>query len=31
MGNPQSFLDELMAFKPKVDDDKVPAKNFAAI
>jgi dynein heavy chain len=31
MGNPAAFLDELMAFKPKVDDDKVPAKNFAAI
>jgi len=31
MANPQAFLDELMAFKPKVDDDKVPAKNFDAI
>lgn len=31
MGNPAAFLDELMSFKPKVDDDKVPAKNFAAI
>lgn len=31
MSNPQAFLDELMAFKPKVDDDKVPAKNFDAI
>jgi len=31
MGNPAAFLDELMNFKPKVDDDKVPAKNFAAI
>lgn len=31
MGNPGAFLEELMSFKPKVDDDKVPAKNFAAI
>jgi dynein heavy chain len=31
MSNPQAFLDELMAFKPKIDDDKVPAKNFDAI
>lgn len=31
MGNPGAFLDELMNFKPKVDDDKVPAKNFNAI
>lgn len=31
MGNPAAFLEELMTFKPKVDDDRVPAKNFAAI
>lgn len=31
MANPQGFLDELMAFKPKVDEEKVPAKNFNAI
>lgn len=31
MGNPGAFLEELMQFKPKVDDDKVPAKNFNAI
>jgi len=31
MSNPQGFLDELMSFKPKVDEEKVPAKNFNAI
>jgi dynein heavy chain len=31
MSNPQGFLDELMAFKPKVDEEKVPGKNFNAI
>jgi dynein heavy chain len=31
MGNPGAFLEELMAFKPKVDEEKVPAKNFNAI
>lgn len=31
MGNPSAFLEELQSFKPKVDEDKVPAKNFAAI
>ena len=31
MGNPGAFLEELMSFKPKVDEEKVPAKNFNAI
>lgn len=31
MSNPSAFLEELQAFKPKVDEEKVPAKNFAAI
>lgn len=31
MANPQAFLDSLNAFKEKVDQDKVPKQNFAAI
>jgi dynein heavy chain len=31
MGNPGAFLDELMNFKPKVDEDKVPQTQFNAI
>lgn len=31
MGNPQKFLDNLLEFKPAIDEDKIPGKNFAAI
>lgn len=31
MGNPQVFLDQLNAFKGKIDADKVPDMNFKAI
>ena len=31
LGNPQLFLDNLNAFKEKIDTDKVPAMNFKAI
>jgi dynein heavy chain len=31
MGNPQAFLDQLNAFKEKIDSEKVPALNFKQI